>query len=177
LSFTNWQLMGSPQLQGVQNYTELGSDMQFRSALTVTLEFALGTAIPSCILALCIALPDEGAVSLAETDPDELLTGYTMRRAARHLAGRTHAPLEGLPSDDEELARLIADLVARAGRARDVSTGRLWHARLVLERGRLDRAIRRARAQAGEEIPDLARQREQVLEQIRGVVASLEQAV
>lgn len=56
LSFTNWELMGTPHIQGVQNYTELGSDLQFRSALTVTLEFALGTAVPSCILALSIAL-------------------------------------------------------------------------------------------------------------------------
>lgn len=56
LSFTNWQLFGSPHLQGAQNYTALGSDMQFRSALTVTLEFALGTALPSCVLALGLAL-------------------------------------------------------------------------------------------------------------------------
>ncbi|MDB5057469.1 MAG: sugar transporter permease, partial [Chloroflexi bacterium] len=56
LSFTNWQLMGTPQIQGFQNYTQLSSDLQFRSALTVTLEFALGTAIPSCVLALGVAL-------------------------------------------------------------------------------------------------------------------------
>jgi multiple sugar transport system permease protein len=56
LSFTNWELQGSPQLQGLQNYSELGSDLQFRSALTVTLEFALGTALPSCVLAMAVAL-------------------------------------------------------------------------------------------------------------------------
>jgi multiple sugar transport system permease protein len=56
LSFTNWELLGSPQWQGVQNYTELSSDPQFRSALMVTLEFALGTAVPSCLLAVGIAL-------------------------------------------------------------------------------------------------------------------------
>jgi multiple sugar transport system permease protein len=56
LSFTNWQLIGAAQLQGFQNYTQLSSNDQFRSALTVTLEFAIGTAIPSCILALVIAL-------------------------------------------------------------------------------------------------------------------------
>ncbi len=56
LSFTNWQLMGTPQLQGVSNYTELWSDLQFRSALTVTLEFALGTAIPCCVLSTAVAV-------------------------------------------------------------------------------------------------------------------------
>ncbi len=56
LSFTNWELLGSPQLQGAQNYTELGTDLQFRSALTITLEFALGTAVPSCLLAVGVAL-------------------------------------------------------------------------------------------------------------------------
>ena len=56
LSFTNWQLFGTPQVQGAQNYAALGSDRQFRSALTVTLEFALGTALPSCALALGLAL-------------------------------------------------------------------------------------------------------------------------
>ncbi|MDQ6818354.1 MAG: DNA primase [Actinomycetota bacterium] len=128
-------------------------------------------------LALCIALPDEGAVELADADLDELLTSEQMRRAARHLAGRTEAPLEGLPADDEELARTVADLVARSGRAGVVRPDRLRHARLVLERARLDRAIRRARAQNGEEIPDLARRREEILEDIRGVVASLERAL
>ncbi len=56
LSFTNWELLGSPHVQGLQNYSELSSDLQFRSALTVTLEFALGTALPSCVLAMAVAL-------------------------------------------------------------------------------------------------------------------------
>jgi DNA primase len=139
--------------------------------------FEHGVRAERTFLALCIALPEEGTALLSQVDPDELLTSDSMRRAARHLATRTHAPLEALPPEDEELARLIADLVARAGRAKKVSAARLAHAHLVLERGRLDRAIRRARSQSGEDIPDLARQRELVLEQIRGVVANLEQAL
>ncbi|MGI8429458.1 MAG: DNA primase [Solirubrobacteraceae bacterium] len=139
--------------------------------------FEHGVRAERTFLALCIALPEEGAALLSQVDPDELLTSDSMRRAARQLATRTHAPLEALPADDDELARLIADLVARAGRAGQVSAERLAHAHLVLERGRLDRAIRRSRSRGGEEIPDLARQREVVLEQIRGVVANLEQAV
>jgi DNA primase len=128
-------------------------------------------------LALCIALPEAGAVALATSDPDELLTSEPLRRAARHLAGRTDAPLTDLPSDDEELARVVADLVARAGRAGSVNVERLEHARLVLERDRLDRAIRRARGEGRSDVTTLAREREAVLEQIRGVVARLEKAV
>jgi DNA primase len=135
-------------------------------------------------LALCIALPDLGAATLARINPDELLTSELMRRAARHLAPRVRTPLTDLPRDDEELARTMADLVERAGRAGSVSAERLEHALLVLERSRLDRAIRRARAagagagtgEAGG-IAALAREREHVLEAIHKVVAQLERAV
>ncbi len=100
-----------------------------------------------------------------------------MRRAARHLAGRTHSPLADLPPDDDALARTVADLVARAGRAGSVSDDQLEHARLVLERARLERAIRRARAEGASGIGELARERETVLEGIRQIVARLERAV
>ena len=100
-----------------------------------------------------------------------------LRRAARHLRGRTGSPLRDLPSDDEELARVVADLVARAGSDAAVSDDRLEHARLVLERARLDRAIRRARAQRASGIADLARERERVLEAIHHVVAQLQGAL
>ncbi|MBV8220767.1 MAG: toprim domain-containing protein, partial [Solirubrobacterales bacterium] len=128
-------------------------------------------------LALCVALPQAGARTLFEIDPEQLITSERMRRAARHLAGRTQSPLADLPPDDDELARTVADLVARAGRAGHVSEDQLEHARLVLERARLERAIRRARAEGGSGIGDLARQREAVLDKIRKVVARLERAV
>jgi DNA primase len=128
-------------------------------------------------LTLCIALPDVGRGALAEADLDSLLTSETLRRAARHIASRTDAPLADLPPDDEELARAIADLVSRAGRMPDVSEARLDHARLVLERDRLDRAIRRARVQGQPEIGALAHEREEVLEQIHRVVGRLEEVV
>ena len=128
-------------------------------------------------LALCVAVPDAGEAALAAIDPDELLTSELLRRAARHLTGRTSAPLAGLPPDDEELARVIADLVARAGRAGQVSEERLEHARLVLELARMDRAILRARAQGAAGTSELGREREHVLAAIRGVVARLEKAV
>jgi hypothetical protein len=136
-----------------------------------------GARAERMFLALCIALPHAGARTLFEIDIDQLITSALLRRAARHIAGRTHSPLADLPPDDEQLARTMAGLVAEAGHRGHVSADELEHARLVLERDRLDRAIRRARAEGATEIPELARERETVLEGIRQIVARLERAV
>jgi DNA primase len=128
-------------------------------------------------LALCIAVPDEGGAMLAEIDPEVLLTSENFRRAARHLVGRTHAPLSDLPDEDEELARVLADLVARAGRGSDASPARLEHARLLLELGRLDRALLRARVEGAGGVAELARERQEIQASIHGVVAQLEGAL
>jgi DNA primase len=127
-------------------------------------------------LTLCIALPDAGARTLFEIDPNELITSEVMRRAARHIAGRTHSPLADLPHDDEPLARTVADLVSRAGRARQVSEDELEHARLLLERDRLDRAIRRARAE-GRAGVELASERKAVLDRLHEVTTRLQRAL
>ncbi len=128
-------------------------------------------------LALCIAIPRAGARTLFEIDIDQLITSELMRRAARHIAGRTRSPLADLPTDDERLARTVADLVAKAGREGQVSEDELEHARLVLEEARLDRAIRRAKAEGGIAISDLAREREAVMAKRRAVFGRLERAV
>ena len=127
-------------------------------------------------LALCIALPEAGARMLFEIDPNELLTSELMRRAARHIAGRTRSPLSDLPADDEQLARVVAELVDRAGRAGQVSEDRLEHARLLLERDRLDRAIRRDRSE-GQPGVVFANERKAVLERLHEVITRLERAV
>jgi DNA primase len=144
---------------------------------TATQPIDQAARVERTFLALCVALPDAGARVLFEIDPERLITSELMRRAARHIAGRTHAPLSDLPVDDEPLARTVADLVARAARAGLVSQDQLEHARLVLERARLERAIRRARAEGSSGIGGLAREREDVLERIRQTVARLERAV
>jgi len=136
-----------------------------------------GARAERMFLALCVALPDAGARTLFEIDIDQLITSELLRRAARHIAGRPHSPLADLPPDDDQLARTVAGLVAEAGQRASISPDELQHARLVLERDRLDRAIRRARAEGATEIPELAREREAVLEGIRQVVARLERAV
>jgi DNA primase len=127
-------------------------------------------------LALCIAVPLAGEEALALVDPEELITSEPLRRAARHLQGRTEFPLADLPSDDDELARVIADLVARAGRAGHVSSAQVEHARLLLERASVDRAIRRARTSAAPTL-DLALERERIIEAIHALGARLERPV
>jgi DNA primase len=128
-------------------------------------------------LVLCVALPEAGRRALQAIDPDQHLTSERLRRAARHLAGQTEMPLTGLAPEDEELARVMADLVARAGRAGEVSVEQLEQQRLLLERARLERAIRRAREEGGLKIGALARERQQVLDEIRAIDARLEKAL
>jgi DNA primase len=128
-------------------------------------------------LVLCVALPQAGRESLAAIDPEVHLTSDPLRRAARHLAGQTEMPLAGLAEDDEDLAHVIADLVARAGRAGDVTAEQLEQQRLLLERARLERAIRHAREQGGSGIGELAREREQVLDAIHAIDTRMERAV
>ena len=96
-------------------------------------------------LTLCVSLPADGERMLVSIDPEQVLTTEPLRRAAGHLVGRLASPLADLPRDDEQLATTVADLVARAGSAGPVSVEELEHARLLLELGRIERAIRRAR--------------------------------
>jgi DNA primase len=128
-------------------------------------------------LVLCVALPSQGRAALELIDPEQHLTSAVFRRAARHLRGRTAMPLTDLPPDDDELARVIADLVKRSGQARDVRPENLEHTRLVLELARLDRAVRRARAERSGDVAAVAREREAVRRQIGELVSRLEDPV
>jgi DNA primase len=123
-------------------------------------------------LVLCVAVPEAGGAALTAIDPDEHLTSERLRRAARHLAN----PLAEISGDDE-LTQVVKDLRERAERYPDATKDRLEHARLVLELGRIDRAIRRARAAPGADVTALAREREGVLKAVRLVVARLEKPV
>jgi DNA primase len=129
-------------------------------------------------LVLCIALPQAGHRALGAIDPELHLTSERLRRAARHLAGQTEMPMSGLAEQDEDLAHVMADLVARAGRAGQVTPEQLEQQRLLLERARLERAIQRAREEgAGTGIGDLAREREHVLGEIHAIDTRIERAV
>ncbi len=120
-------------------------------------------------LALCIALPQQGDTVLAAIDAEALLSSELLRRVARYLAGRTSAPLQALPADDDELAQTIRDLADRAKRGAPQPPVALEHARLLLELARLDRAISRARAVRAPGIAKLAQERQDV----RGAISAL----
>ena len=136
-----------------------------------------GIRAEQVFLAMCVALPSAARAALQAIDPDQHLTSERLRRAARHLAGQTEMPLSGLDAEDEELARVMADLVAQAGRIGEVTQEQLEQQRLLLERARLERAIRRAREQRAPGINDLAREREDVLGAIRELDSRMEEAI
>ena len=56
VSFSNWSLAGSTKWIGVQNYSALASDVQFKESLLVTFKIALGIAIPTSLVAFGVAL-------------------------------------------------------------------------------------------------------------------------
>jgi DNA primase len=138
-------------------------------------------------LALCLALPSAGEQALEAIDLDEHITSARLRSAAKHLSGRLDHPLGGLPPDDDELARTVADLVKRAGQAGTVRPEHVEQQRLYLERARLERAIRRAlttssvaggrsprQADGGRDVQGLAREKEAVRAAIQELDAKLE---
>ena len=88
------------------------------------------------------------------------------RRAAEYLRGRVRTPAADLPPDDEPLARLVAELVIRAGQL-EATPAKLELEALQLDLSRLDRLIAAARVTGGEGMRDLAVRRQVVLDDIR----------
>jgi DNA primase len=117
-------------------------------------------------LAYCLALPDEGEARLAAADLDELFSAPATRRAAEYLRGRLRSPAGELPAGDEPLARLVAELVIRAGEL-EATPAKLELEALQLDLHNLDRRIATARTDGHERIRDLAAERQQVLDAIR----------
>ncbi len=117
-------------------------------------------------LAYCLALPDEGERRLAEADLEEFFASPETRRAAEYLRGRVRRPAADLPPGDEALARLVAELVIRAGQL-EATPAKLELEALQLDLSRLDRLIAGARLAGGEGMRELATRRQTVLDQIR----------
>jgi DNA primase len=140
---------------------------------------ASGPQAERSFLAMCIASPDLGAVSLGRVDPDALLLDDVLRRAARFLSAHLPGELPDPPGDDPELIFVLDDLRARAGRGRQVSADELEHARLLLERARLRREIRylREHGAGGGALAKLSAEQQDVLAMIRSVVTRLERPV
>jgi DNA primase len=117
-------------------------------------------------LAYCLALPEEGEERLAAADLDGLFSAPATRRAAEYLRGRLRSPAGELPAGDEPLARLVAELVIRAGEL-EATPAKLELEALQLDLHNLDRRIATARTEGHEHIHDLAAERQQVLDRIR----------
>jgi DNA primase len=116
-------------------------------------------------LARCLAVPEAGQALLEELDVDALFTSELTRRAALHLREHFDHPSEALPVDDDQFARLIAELVIRSG-ALGGDAESLALERLQLDLLRLNREIHAAE-RAGEPVGELARERQRVHEEIR----------
>ena len=85
---------------------------------------------------------------------------------AEYLRGRLRAPAADLPAGDEPLARLVAELVIRAGQL-EATPEKLELEALQLDLSRLDRLIAGARVEGGSGVDDLAAERQHVLDAIR----------
>jgi DNA primase len=96
-------------------------------------------------LAYCVALPEEGEKRLGGADLSTLFLGPATRKAAEYLRGRLATPAADLPPDDEALARLVAEMVIRAGEL-DATPAKLELEWLQLTLTRLEREIAAARA-------------------------------
>jgi DNA primase len=117
-------------------------------------------------LALCLALPDEGERRLADTDLEDYFSSPATREAAAYLRGRMRTPAADLPAGNEPLARLVAELVIRAGDL-EATPAKLELEALQLDLHRLERRISSARLSGGEGVQALAVERQRVLDAIR----------
>jgi DNA primase len=117
-------------------------------------------------LTLCVALPDEGEARLAGIDVDDYFAAPATREAAAYLRGRLRRPAADLPSGNEALARLVAELVV-GPRDLEATPAKLELEALQLDLQRLERHISTARLSGGTGVRDLAMERQRVLDEIR----------
>jgi DNA primase len=131
------------------------------------LTLARGEQAERTFLATCVAVPSEGEKYLAGADLEALFSSPSTRRAAEYLRGRLATPAADLPPDDEALARLIAELVIRAGEL-DATRENLELEALQLDLARVERAVAVARAAGdGERMRALGIEHAQIHDAIR----------
>ena len=116
-------------------------------------------------LARCLAIKDAGRRALEEMDIDASFSVELTRRAAHYLAEHLEHPGQSLPEGADDLARVVAELVIRAGElAADAEA--LMIERLQLDKHRLDREIAAAQ-RSGEPVSARAADRQRVQDAIR----------
>ena len=120
--------------------------------------------VERAFLARCLAVKGAGRRALGEMDLDATFSTELTRRAAHYLAEHLDTPGQSLPSDAEDLARLVAELVIRAGPL-EGDPEALTLERYTLEKLRLDRQIAAA-GLAGEDTTPLAIERQRVQAEI-----------
>jgi len=111
-------------------------------------------------LARCLAVKDAGRRALESMDLETVFSGDLTRRAAHYLAKHLDHPGEGLPPDADSLAKMVAELVIRAGDLEADPTA-LELERLQLDKNRLSRQIA-----AGESVLALAAERQRIQTEI-----------
>jgi len=131
--------------------------------------------IERSFLALCLAMPEEGAPALERASLEEHFSNDRTRQAAEHLGHHLRAPLDGLPDDDPDLANYLRALTVRFDRE-PVGRASLEHAWLLLELARLQRAILAARRAESVEVATLAREREEIRRRIDEVSERIDRA-
>ncbi len=118
-------------------------------------------------LALCLASPEQGAVTLAAIDLEQHFASPLLRRAAARLrAGSLSDPIKDPPGavpleDDPQLKELLAELIVAAGREHP-DTAMLDVQRLQLELAGVEREIQRARGRGDGETTSLARRKAEI---------------
>jgi len=96
-------------------------------------------------LALCAAAGQVGLGYLGRVT-DAHLSSAALRAARDHLIAHPGDPLADLPEEDRELAALLHALAVQAGAANPPGEGRLRTDFLHLDKRRIEREMRHARA-------------------------------
>jgi len=122
-------------------------------------------------LAMCVAMPQQGAIALAELDPEQDLTSPAMRAAAAHLREHLAAPLDGI-EDGDPLQAVMRELTVRAGGLSGASPATLEMERLQLAHARVERDIVAARV-AGEGVTELAARKNAIKSQLDRLMAEV----
>jgi hypothetical protein len=120
--------------------------------------------VERAFLARCLAVKAAGRRALEDMDLDATFSTELTRRAAHYLAEHLDTPGQSLPSDAEDLARLVAELVIRAGPL-EADSEALTLERYTLDKLRLDRQIAAA-GLAGKDTTPLAIERQRVQAEI-----------
>jgi DNA primase len=116
-------------------------------------------------LARCLAIKHAGRRALEEMDVDASFSVELTRRAAHYLEEHLEHPGQALPEGADDLARVVAELVIRAGEL-EADAEALAIERLQLDKHRLDREIAAAQ-RSGEPVSALAAERQRVQDAIR----------